>query len=721
MAHITLTGVLLDPTGEFSVGDRVRFTHRTSTGDTVKTAQSMLTIPPDGSYNIDLEYGEVLVEYSDYRKPDFKNVGVVIVNQDSTATSIPELLNAVVPPTDAQLLEFQSILGDTTEQAQIATDAALRAEGASSGGQSANIVFLTYALLDAYTPAGEAEERGSYKVTNDTDTSKNGYYHWVSGTTYEKDSDLMGDRSITRAKLSADFMFNGGIPANSDIEDMKIDGIYYGAPNNGYIGLPSDFGDGNFNLYVNEGFNGTGAFVFQRLCNFNNASEKWVRRIGSPWIREFQNERMLTKGELADGLSLRDASEDGNYLLPSANNYLDMPTEITDSDFVLKVNDGFLAPSGVFVQQRLELSSNPNEAWVRRVNVSGADGQPWSRSTSGSGATGRDQLAAYFDGGADIVSGSVDDVANSGVYLVPNANTVAGLPVGAASGILEVRRNDDGGWGYQEYTDLFTATLKQRRMTRAGFTPEPWQGMAASGKIIACFGDSITENGTYPQQLAQMIGGEVLRMGFGGCRMANHEDSGYNAMSMCNISANIKTGDYVSLINGAQDVFDRTGDDNRVQAQLIANTDWATVDYAIIFFGTNDYSAGVPIGTDTDTDGTTFAGGINKTVTNLLGANPSLKILFITPFWRPRILAGDGKESDSYPNSNGDYLINFADKIINSADSHHVASQDLYRKSGIGLLTQNEYLGAGDDIHPSDPAGYSYLAQKIASGFKANF
>ena len=191
MAHITLSGVLLDPTGEFSVGDRVRFTHRTSTGDTVKTAQSMLTIPPDGSYNIDLEYGEVLVEYSDYRKPDFKNVGVVIVNQDSTATSIPELLNAVVPPTDAQLLEFQSILGDTTEQAQIATDAALRAEGASSGGQSANIVFLTYALLDAYTPANEAEERGSYKVTNDTDTSKNGYYHWVSGTTYEKDGDLI--------------------------------------------------------------------------------------------------------------------------------------------------------------------------------------------------------------------------------------------------------------------------------------------------------------------------------------------------------------------------------------------------------------------------------------------------------------------------------------------------------------------------------------------------
>ena len=51
------------------------------------------------------------------------------------------------------------------------------------------IVFATFALLDAYEPA-VFERRTSFKVTNDTDSSLNGFYSWVSGTTYTKDADL---------------------------------------------------------------------------------------------------------------------------------------------------------------------------------------------------------------------------------------------------------------------------------------------------------------------------------------------------------------------------------------------------------------------------------------------------------------------------------------------------------------------------------------------------
>lgn len=53
------------------------------------------------------------------------------------------------------------------------------------------IVFQTFALLDAYTPANATEQKSSFKVVNDTDTSLNGYYSWVSGTAYEKDADLV--------------------------------------------------------------------------------------------------------------------------------------------------------------------------------------------------------------------------------------------------------------------------------------------------------------------------------------------------------------------------------------------------------------------------------------------------------------------------------------------------------------------------------------------------
>lgn len=594
-------------------------------------------------------------------------------------------------------------------------------DGLTAGQIGGVIVFTTFALLDAYTPANATEEKSSFKVTNDPTPSLNGYYSWVSGTTYTKDSDVIEDGSVDRAKLSTDFSFNGEIAASTDLDTVKADGNYYGAPSAGYLNLPSDFSATNFNLYVNEGFNGAGSFVFQRLSNFNDASEKWVRRIGSPWIREFQNERMWTKGELGNGLSLRTANEDGIYLLPSANSYLDMPADAGAGDYVLRVNEGFFPTADTFIQQRLEVSSSPNEAWVRRVNVSGADGQPWAKSTSAANATGRTQLTDYFDGGSDVLSGSANDVTNVGVYLVSDANLVTDLPVGAASGILEVRQNDDGGWGYQEYTDLFVATLKQRRMTRSGFTPQPWQGMAASEKIIACFGDSITENGMYPEELAQMIGGKTLRMGFGGCRMANHEDVGYNAMCMNNISDDIFNDDYTDLIAGAIDVRDRLGDDNTTQAELVRDTDWTTVDYVVIFFGTNDFAADIPLGTTSDGTGATFLGAINKTVANLLGAHPQLKILFVTPFWRPRILSGDGKESDTNPNNNGDFLIDFGDAIIERSNSYHLDNFDFYRTGSIGPLTQYEYLGAGDDIHPKNPEGYTHVAERIAAAFKSKF
>tara|TARA_R110000822_G_scaffold36266_2_gene102161 strand:- start:874 stop:2775 length:1902 start_codon:yes stop_codon:yes gene_type:complete len=57
------------------------------------------------------------------------------------------------------------------------------------GQISGVVVFTTYALLDAYTPT-TAQESASFKVTNDPTSSLNGYYHWVSGTAYDKDAGL---------------------------------------------------------------------------------------------------------------------------------------------------------------------------------------------------------------------------------------------------------------------------------------------------------------------------------------------------------------------------------------------------------------------------------------------------------------------------------------------------------------------------------------------------
>jgi hypothetical protein len=127
MAHITLSGVLLDPTGEFSVGDKVKFTHQSTTGSTMKSAVSVLKVPPNGAYSVNLEYGLVLVEYNDYRLGQYRNLGIATVNATNTATSIPELLNALVPASSAELIEFQAILTDCVTAQNAAAASAVAA------------------------------------------------------------------------------------------------------------------------------------------------------------------------------------------------------------------------------------------------------------------------------------------------------------------------------------------------------------------------------------------------------------------------------------------------------------------------------------------------------------------------------------------------------------------------------------------------------------------
>ena len=173
MASITLAGTLLDPNSDLSVGDEIRFTHQSTTGQTVKSAVSLVSIPPNGTYSVPLQYGLVLVEYKDIRSTHFKNLGIVTVNGSTTATSIPEILNSAVPVTNPVILEMEALITD-----------------ARDSYKNGVLTFSTYALLTAFTPATLDHQLSSFKVTNDSNTSLNGYYSWVSGTTYTKNSSL---------------------------------------------------------------------------------------------------------------------------------------------------------------------------------------------------------------------------------------------------------------------------------------------------------------------------------------------------------------------------------------------------------------------------------------------------------------------------------------------------------------------------------------------------
>ena len=129
-----------------------------------------------------------------------------IVSGDAAVTSA--FIAADVVVTDAFIaadvvITDAFVAADAVVAATLASDTGASLVGSSSGstvqqeitalqaGQTGGvIVFATYALLDAYTPAVD-EQNSSFKVTNDPTSNLNGYYSWVSGTTYTKDASLV--------------------------------------------------------------------------------------------------------------------------------------------------------------------------------------------------------------------------------------------------------------------------------------------------------------------------------------------------------------------------------------------------------------------------------------------------------------------------------------------------------------------------------------------------
>ena len=160
MSSVTLTGKLKDPGGFFAIGDKIRFTHESSTGLVVKSSELIITIPTSGSYIVELQYGNVKIDYKDKNKETFKTIGAVTVNQETTATTIPELLLSAVPPTNEQVLEFQELLQESKEQVELAeAEANNAAQSATAAAQSeANAEQSALESAQSAIDAGQAQE-----------------------------------------------------------------------------------------------------------------------------------------------------------------------------------------------------------------------------------------------------------------------------------------------------------------------------------------------------------------------------------------------------------------------------------------------------------------------------------------------------------------------------------------------------------------------------------
>ena len=333
------------------------------------------------------------------------------------------------------------------------------------------------------------------------------------------------------------------------------------------------------------------------------------------------------------------------------------------------------------------------------------------------------KLSTKYDWVATISSGDVNDyTTQSGGWMVAGAMTNA--PTG--SGWLFVHKfGASGNFIIQRWYDYTDPSIFFVRKQYGG-TWSAWskltlpQILPKTGKNIICLGDSITENGDYPVRLATLTGATVTNCGFGGSRLA-FSTGDYAYLSFHKLADYISSGNYSDLTAAcARLAGSPTFDDNIAIAARLAAVDWATVDYIVAAYGTNDYgSPDVTLGTNTDTTGATFKGAINYAVNKICTAYPNIKILFVSPIWRSRYNSGDGNDSDVYANSRGNYLLDFVDAMKEMAALNKMPCVDMYRNSGI-----NKYNGATllvDGLHPVSGVGYQRIAEKIAAGLVANW
>jgi hypothetical protein len=160
-----------------------------------------------------------------------------------------------------------------------------------------------------------------------------------------------------------------------------------------------------------------------------------------------------------------------------------------------------------------------------------------------------------------------------------------------------------------------------------------------TGKTVAFFGDSIIESYGVSDRLSRRLGCQVLNFGFGGCRWAPVQDAigleaCKNELSMARLSASIASADFGRPLAAAQELAAKHGRDKRKQMHALSAQDWRRVDYVLISFGTNDWSAACPLGAAGSASPYDVRGAIDLTFERLLGLKPDLEIGVLTPIWR---------------------------------------------------------------------------------------
>ena len=246
-------------------------------------------------------------------------------------------------------------------------------------------------------------------------------------------------------------------------------------------------------------------------------------------------------------------------------------------------------------------------------------------------------------------------------------------------------------------------------------------GSRHNGKVMVCFGDSITGNMTapndYPSVIARETGMEVINAGFGGCRMSDtHSDASYAAFSMVKLADAVFSGDW-SLQDGKVSGLS-TVTNGTAHLEALKAVDWSKVDFVSIAYGTNDIQSAIAIDSDSDKLSTnTVLGSLRYAITKILTAYPHIKLILLTPIYR--YFNDEGVDSDN-KTFGGKAFTDWGEGIISVAKEYKIPFIDMYNTLGINSINRIYYFPASDGTHPN-AKGLALIGGKIAAGILSQY
>lgn len=218
------------------------------------------------------------------------------------------------------------------------------------------------------------------------------------------------------------------------------------------------------------------------------------------------------------------------------------------------------------------------------------------------------------------------------------------------------------------------------------------------GQTGVAFGDSLF--GMYrgetsaPAYIANLTGATVHNVGCGGCRMSTHPYIGYNAFCMYALADAVASGDWTpqeaAVADGSGQAYFAD------QLALMKSIDFSKVDFAVIHYGTNDYTASVEIDNESNPqDTSTVCGALRYSIEKLLTAYPEMRLYISLPAFRFWEEEGVKTYPDTHTNVNGNSLIEFVEALREVAKDFNLPVIDSYYDLGINRYNCETFFTDG--------------------------